>query len=40
VDAIAARDGAACFEVVQRVVSSGHAPRRCVEGDGLIFYPE
>jgi len=31
VDAIAARDGAACFEVVQRVVSSGHDPRRFVE---------
>lgn len=31
VDAIAARDGTACFEVVQRVVSSGHDPRRFVE---------
>lgn len=31
VDAIAARDGAACFEVVQRVVFSGHDPRRFVE---------
>lgn len=31
VDAIAARDGAACFEGVQRVVSSGHDPRRFVE---------
>ena len=31
VDAIAARDGAACFEVVQRVVSSGRDPRRFVE---------
>lgn len=31
VDAIAARDGAACFEVVQRVVSSGQDPRRFVE---------
>lgn len=31
VDAIAARDGAACFEVLQRVVSSGHDPRRFVE---------
>ena len=31
VDAIAARDGAACFEMVQRVVSSGHDPRRFVE---------
>ena len=31
VDAIAARDGAACFEAVQRVVSSGHDPRRFVE---------
>lgn len=31
VDAIAARDGAACFEVVRRVVSSGHDPRRFVE---------
>ena len=31
VDAIAARDGAACFELVQRVVSSGHDPRRFVE---------
>ena len=31
VDAIAARDGAACFEVGQRVVSSGHDPRRFVE---------
>lgn len=31
VDAIAARDGAACFEVVQRVVSSGHDPCRFVE---------
>lgn len=31
VDAIAARDGASAFRVVDRVVSSGHEPRRFVE---------
>ncbi|WP_220457973.1 DNA polymerase III subunit gamma and tau [Actinotalea sp. JY-7876] len=31
VDAIAARDGASAFRVVERVISSGHEPRRFVE---------
>ena len=31
VDAIAARDGASAFRVVDRVISSGHEPRRFVE---------
>jgi DNA polymerase-3 subunit gamma/tau len=31
VEAIAARDGASAFRVVERVVSSGHEPRRFVE---------
>lgn len=31
VDAIAARDGAAAFRVVERVISTGHEPRRFVE---------
>src|SRR5699024_2005843 len=31
VDAIAARDGASLFRVVDRVIDSGHAPRRFVE---------
>jgi len=31
VDALAARDGASAFRVVDRVVSSGHEPRRFVE---------
>src|SRR5690606_21155057 len=31
VDAIAARDGASAFRVVERVVASGHEPRRFVE---------
>ncbi|WP_067779656.1 DNA polymerase III subunit gamma and tau [Actinomyces vulturis] len=31
VDAIAARDGAAAFAVIERVISSGHDPRRFVE---------
>jgi len=31
VDAIAARDGASAFRVVERVISTGHEPRRFVE---------
>ncbi|MCG2797492.1 MAG: DNA polymerase III subunit gamma and tau [Cellulomonas sp.] len=31
VEALAARDGAAAFRVVERVISSGHEPRRFVE---------
>ncbi|MDT0163935.1 DNA polymerase III subunit gamma and tau, partial [Actinotalea sp. AC32] len=31
VDAVAARDGASAFRVVDRVISSGHEPRRFVE---------
>ncbi len=31
VDALAARDGASLFQVVDRVIESGHAPRRFVE---------
>ncbi|MBO9555316.1 DNA polymerase III subunit gamma and tau [Cellulomonas sp.] len=31
VDAIAARDGAAAFRIVERVISTGHEPRRFVE---------
>lgn len=31
VDAVAARDGASAFRVVERVISSGHEPRRFVE---------
>ncbi|TDE89220.1 DNA polymerase III subunit gamma and tau [Occultella glacieicola] len=31
IDALAARDGASLFRVVERVIDSGHAPRRFVE---------